>query len=122
MLIAFLATLLGVIVVFLAVLYGAMWASSKYLHSWAGPAIGAIAFLYLLQNMVSGILYCAQDPIIVPPTPEETAAGSEGKMIANCDGGGGAIDRLYLYIIAPLLLLAIGWLVLRFSKKAVPVQ
>ena len=122
MLLVFIATLLGGTLFFFAVLYGAMWASSKYLHAWAGPAIGAATFVYFLQNMVAGILHCAQEPIILPPTPGEAAVGSEGTLVATCDSAGGALDRLYLYAVAPLLLLAIGWLILRFSKKAMPVQ
>lgn len=93
-----------------------MWGADRWLGKWPAIAVGGCAFAYIAYSMVSGIVYCSAEPVYSPPTEAEAALGSEGAMRFNCDGPGGFFDYLYLYIIAPVILIVIGLMVGRALK------
>lgn len=94
-----------------------MWLFEKYVHKLLSLVFGALAFVFLSQSMVRGILHCAAPGKFIPPTTEESAAGSEGRMFHNCDAPWGALDRLYPFGIAPLMLICLGFLVCKYWNK-----
>ena len=94
-----------------------MWAARRWIHRWAAVIIGGAVILFLGQQMVSGMKFCAADPVYEPPTAEAAAHGSEGAMRFNCDSLGGVIDYFTLYRVLPSMLLAISGLTLLLGRK-----
>jgi hypothetical protein len=103
--------------VFVAIIGALMFVINRWLSAWAAVFVGAATFAYIAHNMVTGIIYCAAEPVYIPPSEVEAAAGSEGSMRFNCDSAGGVIEYLYLYFIAPLILVALGVLILKYYGK-----
>lgn len=106
--------MLLMMLVFVALLWGLMWAADRWLHRFAAIAIGASAIGWLSQNIVRGIAHCNAPPEFIPSLPGE---GGEGRMVFNCDSAGGAIDRIYLYILGPACIALIGYLVIRIGFR-----
>ncbi len=103
--------------IFIAVVAALMWATSRWIGKWLAMVVGGIAFVYIGYTIIDGMIYCAADPVYIPPTAAEAAAGSESAMRFNCDNAGGVLDRLYLYFAAPLLMLLLGLMLWRASRK-----
>lgn len=102
--------------------FSAIWLVSRLMNrvlgAWAAITVCAIPLVYLVQSVVRGMIHCAQDPTWIPPTEEAALAGSEGTMVFNCDSAGGMVDYFYLYVIAPLTLVSLGFLSLRYWRMA----
>jgi hypothetical protein len=102
---------------FVILVWGILYLASLYLHRFLAVVIGGIVILYLLQNMVRGILYCAEEPQFIPPSEDAAAQGGLGQMLHNCDGPGGAMEYMYLYVLAPLMIVTIGLLTVRYGRE-----
>ncbi|SMC64287.1 hypothetical protein [Primorskyibacter flagellatus] len=98
---------------FVGIVWSASWIANRWLHRIAAFGIGALASIWLAQNIVRGIFHCLHAPRYVPPAPGE---GGEGQMIFNCDSAGGVIDRVYLYVIGPLALITLILISVRFLR------
>ena len=117
------AMILGLLLtgaIFIGVVAALMWATARWIGRWLAMVVGGIAFVYISYTITDGVIYCAADPVYIPPTNAEAAAGSEGAMRFNCDSAGGVLDRLYLHFAAPLLLLLLGLMLWRASRKGAP--
>ncbi|WP_255328764.1 hypothetical protein [Paracoccus albicereus] len=95
-------TLAVMLSLILGFVWGMMWASRRWLHVNVALFIGFGTSLYFLQSILRGMVFCAKAPVFAPPEP---GSGGEGQMIFNCDGAGGMLDRLYIYLLGPALIL-----------------
>ena len=86
----------------------AMKAARRWIGRWAAIGLGLVVIGYFGHGLVSGIAHCGADPTFVPQTG---AGGGEDAVLFNCDGPGGVIDRLYLYLVAPVILGSVALLV-----------
>ena len=95
--------------------WGMMALAARWMSRWVSLIIGGAVIVYLSQNMVRGMMYCAVDPTYVPPDKFDT--GSDGTMIFNCDSAGGLLDYSYLYLVAPITIAALCFLVWRYRPS-----
>ena len=98
-------------------IWSVMWGARRWVHAYLSLAIGVAAIVYFAQNIIRGMLFCAQKPRFVPPTPEEAALGNDGRMVFNCDSAGGVLDRVYLYILGPAFIVALCVVTFRFARR-----
>ena len=85
------------------VLGAGLWVAAKVSRRavWIVTGLGAAALAALWLDLA---LTCGADPVYVPPTPEDEAAGGEGAMRHACDGPAGLADALFRYLVAPIAL------------------
>lgn len=114
---AFLLPLVVVAILAVSLVWGLLFLVSRYLHPLLALACGGLVIVYVLQGMVRGMIFCAEEPLYIPPSETEAAAGAMGRMIHNCDGPGGMLDYMYLYVVAPLMIVAVGVLTWRYGKR-----
>jgi hypothetical protein len=103
--------------IFLGIVAILMWAADRWLGKWVATLTGGAAVAYIGYSIVSGMIYCAAEPVYIPPTDAEAAAGIEGAMHFNCDSAGGVFDRLYLYFVAPMVMIALVFMTWRAWQK-----
>jgi hypothetical protein len=111
---------LGTVAAFVALVVALLWNSERWLGRRPALALQSTVFIYFAYTIAAGIVHCAAEPVYIAPTEAEAAAGSDGKMRFNCDSAGGVYDRLYLYFIGPLMLVALGTMVVRTWRKGRP--
>ncbi len=116
MLFGMIAALLITMTIAVLLVWALLWAARLYVHRYLALVIGLIVIGYLVQNIVNGMIFCAQEPVFIPPTD-----GGEGMMKFNCDAPFGIADRLYLYVVGPVLVLISALLTYRFSRPLRPV-
>jgi hypothetical protein len=110
---AMLISLIVMMVLAFAIVWLAMWALRRWVHVYASIALGLLATAYFVQNIIRGHIHCAQPGEWIPPEP---GSGGEGMQLHNCDAPFGAIDRLYLYYLGPVLVIGLCGLVLKFWR------
>ena len=114
---AFLLPMVFVAALSVILIWGLLILASRYVHRFLAATLGGVVIMYLLQNMVRGMLFCAAEPQYIPPSGNNETDGGVGQMIHNCDGPGGVLDYVYLYFLAPLMIAVIGVLTLRYSRR-----
>ena len=71
-----------------------MWIVGRFVKRWAAMAVGVLAMAAIIFLVVDSYLICGARPIIGPQ--------SEGVPHIECDGPGGAISYLLIWIIGPV--------------------
>lgn len=111
---AMLIAMVVAMALFVGLVYAAMWVSRRWLTAWVSVGIAGLAATYLGQSIIRGVIHCSQPPTFIPPAP---GSDGEGQMLFNCDSAGGLLDRIYIYVLGPMALLAVLWLALRFWPR-----
>lgn len=90
-----------------------LWAVRRWLGAKWELGLSLAAYAWLIYDLVRLKRFCSAEPTYVAPTEAQSAAGSEGMMIFNCDGPGGVVDYFYLGVIGPGLAIVTLILALR---------
>ena len=90
--------------------WGAMWACKRWLYVYVSLAVGSLAGLYFLQQIVRGVIYRLGPRDQAVPAPEAVP----DEMLEDFGAALKIAEPVNLYLVTPVGLAAIVWLVWRF--------
>lgn len=83
-----------------------LWLARLLGGGWLEAALAVAILGVTVHSFVSVLAFCNAEPVYVPPTPEDAAAGSQGMELHNCDAPIGAIYAFYLAFICPAVIIS----------------
>ena len=90
--------------------WGAMWACKRWLHVYVSLAVGSLAGLYFLQQIVRGVIYRLGPQDQAVPAP----AAVPDEMLEDFGAALKIAEPVNLYLVKPVGLAVVVWLVWRF--------